>query len=337
MLVPTFALLVASLEMDLTIANVRQIIGGAKPVFVKFYTPDCRHCQALAPEFSDAAELISDVIFADVNCQEEEAICHIFNVTTIPELVLFPTGSTEGIPFTADRTSENMCNFLSENTEFKCRIRVEYLHEANPLSLDRLCKEKACVIVTFLTTWSDECKAWIPHAQIAAMAMAGERNVSFGMTNCERWGELCDVYEIRKFPTIKLFKGDDVIDYSGPQNHTSIIQFINQNCGTDRQPDGFLFDEAGLVRAAQPLVAEFLKADDKYAVIEKMKKIPGTEIYLKVMQRVMTHGVQQIPKDLVSMEDLMDVKKSSWAAIDAMKRRYNVFSQFSPKETLDEL
>jgi hypothetical protein len=102
-----------------------------------------------------------------------------------------------------------------------------------------------------------------------------------------------------------------------------------------------LSDVAGLVREAQPLVSEFLESDDKRAVIEKMKKVAGAAFYVKVMERYVTNGPEQVNLDVGSILALMDLKKSSWNAVDGMKRRLNVFKQFImtsavlPEETDD--
>ena len=71
-----------------------------------------------------------------------------------------------------------------------------------------------------------------------------------------------------------------------------------------------------------------------------MAEIKGSDIYLKVMDRIMTKGVEQIKKDVEIMKGILDSRKSSIKALDGIKRRFNVFNEFlyvptpSPEPTL---
>jgi hypothetical protein len=78
------------------------------------------------------------------------------------------------------------------------------------------------------------------------------------------------------------------------------------------------------------LVTEFLAAQSKADVIERAKKIAGAEFYVKVMERWVAKGSEQVAKDVGVMRELLEQKKGSKKALDGIKRRYNVFAKFFP-------
>jgi hypothetical protein len=64
-----------------------------------------------------------------------------------------------------------------------------------------------------------------------------------------------------------LFEGDDVINCSKKHSRKDLIEFMS--------PD------AGLIPEADLIVRDLVEAPEKMAVIEKMKKIEGADVYVK--------------------------------------------------------
>jgi protein disulfide-isomerase A6 len=316
--------------IEVTVDNVETIIGGSRPAFLKFYLPNCPACQAAEPEFSAASDLISPVLFGAINCESDADLCGQFNITRYPLFILFPTGETTGIQFIGTGEWNAFCAFLTENTEFKCREPPEIVFDVNPRRLDKLTEEKKCLLLTFYTTWSKPSLRWLFEVNHVARAFQAESDIAFGSTDCEKYGQLCKVYDIPSdsFPVIMLFKGDDVIDYSEEHSRRALLDFVNRNCGSDRGLDGYLNSRAGLIPEAEGLLKEFSSAADKPGMIEKMKQIKGASVYVKVMERSLAHGTEQILKDLDSMQGILSEKNNSWQVLDGVKRRYNVFAQF---------
>jgi protein disulfide-isomerase A6 len=332
-----FFALSASVQLEITPENIETIVGGPRPAFVKFYSRNCRACQSIALHYSSAADLIPSVTFGSIDCDREQSLCEAFNVTSYPSLVLFPTGETEGIKFAGDRSWQGFCTFLTANTEFKCREPIELIVSVDPRRLDRLTEEKKCLLLTFYAQWSKESISWLDEVGPVASAFEGETNISFGMTDCERYIELCQVYEVLpdNFPVIMLFKGEDVSDYTGGRTAPELAKFMNENCGSERGLDGYLEAKAGRIPEADLLVRDFLRSSEKEGVIEKMKRIEGAGFYVKAMERALVNGTEQIMKDLDSMWAVLRGRQSSWAVLDNVKRRYNVFSQFVIHQTDD--
>jgi len=73
--------------------------------FVKFYAPWCRHCQKLAPVFSELAEYLEsdenlssdgpsrNVVLGEVDCTQDKFLCKEFGVEEYPALIMFHLGN----------------------------------------------------------------------------------------------------------------------------------------------------------------------------------------------------------------------------------------------------
>jgi protein disulfide-isomerase A6 len=185
--------------------------------------------------------------------------------------------------------------------------------------------------VTFYAHWCQHSKRWLPQSRIVATALIPDQNVSLAIVNCESYEELCNRFDVKSFPAIRLFAGADVVPFDGPRSAENVLQFINGRCGTERGVSGLLEDTAGLVPEAAPIVAEFLEGpESREKAIEKMKTVAGAEFYVKVMERFVSGGVSQVRADMAKMAGMLAQRKAGWPVLDGMKKRYNIFAQFDP-------
>ncbi|KAI8063507.1 thioredoxin-like protein [Gongronella butleri] len=92
--------------LTLTNENFEQALAEHSRLFVKFYTPWCSYCQALAPEFEQAALQLADepVVLAEVDCTVDEDLCAENDVQSFPTLFLF----NQGIPTLYDGAREQL-------------------------------------------------------------------------------------------------------------------------------------------------------------------------------------------------------------------------------------
>jgi thioredoxin 1 len=56
---------------------------------VDFWAPWCGPCRGFAPVFEAASEKYTDVVFAKVNSDEQQALAGAFQIRSIPTLMVF--------------------------------------------------------------------------------------------------------------------------------------------------------------------------------------------------------------------------------------------------------
>jgi protein disulfide-isomerase-like protein len=91
--------------------------------FVKFYAPWCGHCKALAPKWSELAEVVTDTasdlqnfVIAKVDCTENQDVCTRFQVRSYPTLKLIANHKVYS--YNGGRTLEDLKEFLGQGGDF---------------------------------------------------------------------------------------------------------------------------------------------------------------------------------------------------------------------------
>ena len=75
--------------VDLTQENFQDVIQNNALVLVDFWAPWCGPCRAFAPIYEAASAEHTDVVFAKVNTEEQQALGATFQIRSIPTLMLF--------------------------------------------------------------------------------------------------------------------------------------------------------------------------------------------------------------------------------------------------------
>jgi protein disulfide-isomerase-like protein len=78
------------------------------------------------------------------------------------------------------------------------------------------------IIVKFTTSWCGHCKNVAPIFQDAANSTD---EVIFANVDCEKNRLICSNYQVRGYPTIKLFKDGKYTEYDGPREVSGFIFF----------------------------------------------------------------------------------------------------------------
>lgn len=83
---------------------------------VKYYTPWCGHCKALAPEFEKAATELKrnkpPVPLFEINCEVETEICNEADVRGYPTLKVFKDGVFD-VLYEGQRSARMLLSMLS--------------------------------------------------------------------------------------------------------------------------------------------------------------------------------------------------------------------------------
>ena len=75
--------------IELTKDNLNEVIDNNTIVIVDFWAEWCGPCKSFAPTFEAAAEDHDDVVFAKVNTEEQQELGSMFQIRSIPTLMVF--------------------------------------------------------------------------------------------------------------------------------------------------------------------------------------------------------------------------------------------------------
>ncbi|WFD25697.1 protein disulfide-isomerase [Malassezia nana] len=88
---------------------------GQGPSFVKFYSPSCPHCNAMAAAYMEAAKVMEGQVNPiAVNCLKYMDVCTKYGINGWPTMHLYKNGTKTDYPMHGPRTKELFLAFLRE-------------------------------------------------------------------------------------------------------------------------------------------------------------------------------------------------------------------------------
>ena len=94
-------------------------------------------------------------------------------------------------------------------------------------------KDSTATIYFFYTTWCPHCKTARPSwdkfkEQIGSKEINGTK-LTFVEVDCDQDSATADKYNVKGYPTIKLVKGDEVIEFDAKPEVDSLNQFVQSS------------------------------------------------------------------------------------------------------------
>ena len=77
---------------QLTQQNIEETINNNDIVVIDYWAPWCGPCQTFKPIFEEASERHPDAAFASCNTEEQTELATMFQIRSIPTLVVFREG-----------------------------------------------------------------------------------------------------------------------------------------------------------------------------------------------------------------------------------------------------
>lgn len=223
----------------LTDANFDDAIAESDSILIMFYAPWCGHCKKMKPEYEKAAERIKREnipgVLAALDATKEPKSAKKFSITGYPTVKYFKNGEFQ-FDITL-REEDKIIEFMKNPKEPPpppppekpwSEEQSEVVHLTTE-TFKPFLKKKKFVLVMFYAPWCGHCKKAKPEFTAAADVFKDESKIEFAAIDCTTHSSVCNVYEVKGYPTIKLFQylnKEPVQDYSGGRTKEDFVKFM---------------------------------------------------------------------------------------------------------------
>jgi len=115
--------------------------------------------------------------------------------------------------------------------------------DLTPANFNSVVSPEKLILVEFFAPWCGHCKALAPHYEEAATVLK-DKGIKLAKVNCVDESDLCQNYGIQGYPTLKIFRGGEPTDYTGPRKTDGIISYmIKQSLPAISEVTATNFDE----------------------------------------------------------------------------------------------
>jgi len=70
----------------------QEVLKNDKPILVDFWAPWCGPCKMMGPIIDHLAQELNNIDFAKINVQENQEYANKYQITSIPNLLIFNKG-----------------------------------------------------------------------------------------------------------------------------------------------------------------------------------------------------------------------------------------------------
>lgn len=198
--------------------------------------------------------------------------------------------------------------------------------------------------MAFFAPWCGHCKSLAPTWDKLATAFEGDDRCAVAHVDADAatGRALGQRYGVKGFPTIRFVppagSGKPVVEYMNARSERALLDFMNEHCGTHREPGGGLSALAGRVPALDEIAGGYLASDDKATLLAKAKRYLANpqpnpshilaEYYVKVMTKFadgVDDGLAWVKSESARLAKLASQKgKLAGRKFDEIRMKHNV-------------
>jgi thiol-disulfide isomerase/thioredoxin len=194
----------------------------------------------------------------------------------------------------------------------------------NNRTFHELVSKRSCVFVMFHTPWCRKCRRLMPALRRVAEAFRAE-NVSICEIDADKFKSFLFDFELREFPSLRLFQHTNVLAYEKPIEKNAIIGYINGHCGTNAIDNDN--SSTPSVDDLRDLVEDFMRTKDaKY--IRVVEAVGGTATCVAVMRTVLRDGTDWIALEHERLSRRLREGEVREKAIEQMQQKLAILRLF---------
>jgi len=211
---------------------------------IKFYAPWCGHCKNLAPTWSQlATQSKGKFNVAKIDCTVETASCT--GIRGYPTIKLYHNGAIHD--YNGQRTIEAFTQFVTQQTQAAKPAEPAHVPAAVPteaaetegdlviLTSDNFedLTSNGAWFVKFYAPWCGHCKRMAP-TWTAYATTVKERELPYkvGKVDCTVHQDVCQKFGIKGYPSLKLLRGGEAIDFNGDRDEPAFLKFVDEQIST---------------------------------------------------------------------------------------------------------
>lgn len=239
----------SSAVINLTPSNFEsRVIDSSDVWIVEFYAPWCGHCKNLVPEYKKAAEALKGVVkVGAVNADEHRDLGGRYGIKGFPTIKIFGRNKKSPTDYQGSRSAQGFVDAGMKELRSIVDARLGGKSssggtgssgggKASPKDIieltdtnfeSKVLESNDLWLVEFFAPWCGHCKNLAPIWAQAASELKGK--VKLGALDATVHTEMAQKYNIRGFPTIKVFgagkKDGSAEDYEGGRTVSDIVNF----------------------------------------------------------------------------------------------------------------